>query len=92
MLADIFGWIGFLGFATCSIPQAILSVKTGRTLSFSSAFLMTYLTATALSLIYAAYKNETVLIFNFIFNLALWSIIIKYKYWPRKQITHQKHH
>ena len=83
-LADLFGWIGFLCFATCSIPQAVFSYKNGKTLSFSTSFLSLYTAATILSLTYAIERVETILIFNFIFNFMLWSIMIKYKYWARK--------
>jgi len=77
---EVLGWAGSLLLAICVISQANYAMRKGFT-HLSYSFLLMWLLGDILILIPV---QETYLVFNFVFNIACLSIILKYKIWPRE--------
>ncbi len=82
-MIDIIGYIGSLAYAICGLPQAYLSIKNGNSEGISRAYGWLSLIGSALSLVYAIPVADYILMTNFGFNIIVWSIILKYSYYPR---------
>lgn len=75
---NIIGWIGGILLGLCALPEAIHTVEKGQNDS-SWLFLLMWILGEICLLIYVAPKKEWPLIFNYIFNILLISILIYYK-------------
>ena len=71
-------------FALCGVPQAILSYKQGHAKGTSWGLLVLWTIGEICILIYVLSKKDLPLIVNYLFNLLMLAIIIKYKLFPRK--------
>lgn len=86
MLYESIGWIGALLFCICGLPQAFQSYQEGHSRGLSSAFLLMWFFGELFSLVYVWVQPTTLwpVILNYLFNLLILAVIIKYKYWERK--------
>lgn len=81
---EILGWVGATLFSGCAIPQAWQSYKEGHSRGLNNWFLGAWLWGEILTLIYVWPSQQWPLIVNYVFNLALLSVIIRYKVKPRE--------
>lgn len=84
-MLEIIGWIGATLFALCAVPQSYHSWKTGRSDGLSLLFLGMWFLGEVLTLIYTVIKapDALPLIGNYMMNMGLLCVILKYKFWPR---------
>ena len=83
MIIQIFGYIGSIAYALCSLPQAIMCIKNGHAKGFSHAYAILSLIGSILSLIYACSRLDYALMINFICGTTFWTIKTKYCYFER---------
>jgi len=86
-MIELSGWIGSFLFATCGIPMAWESYKNGHSEGITLPFLWMWWWGEIFILIYTVPHQLWPLIINYIFNLLLVSIVIWFKYQPRKSLT-----
>ena len=84
-MIQLIGYIGSLAYAICGLPQAIMSIKNGHSQGISRGYALLSLVGSILSLIYAIPRQDYVLVLNFATNIIVWSIVLKYSYFERKQ-------
>ena len=83
-MLEAVGWIGGFLLATCGTPLAWDSVKNGHSAGISWTFLWMWFIGEILVLIYIFPQFLWPLIINYSFNIVLISIILWYKFNPRK--------
>lgn len=76
---EILGWASALLLALCALPQTIKTVRTGSCEDFSYAFLLLWLGGEMCGLGYVAPSAAWPLIANYACNIAMISIILRYK-------------
>lgn len=81
-MINLIGSIGAILLAICAVPLAYSSIKSGKS-EISSAFLYIWTFGEIFSLTYLLLLGETVLIWNYVANLALLVVVIYYKWRPR---------
>ena len=77
------GWISSILLALCGLPQAYLSFKQGHSDGVSNMFLAMWGIGEILGLFYVTSLLSYPLIFNYILNIMLISVIVKFKIWRR---------
>lgn len=77
---SIVGWLGSICLGLCGLPQAYKCHKTKSAEGVSSAFLFLWLTGEIATLVYVVPKLDFPLICNYLFNIALICVILRYKY------------
>jgi uncharacterized protein with PQ loop repeat len=82
-MADAIAWIGSMLLAACAIPQAFKCYKTKSSGDFSIAFLLMWGAGEALLLIYAVHIGEVALVINYLTNLIIVVVILRYL--PRRE-------
>jgi uncharacterized protein with PQ loop repeat len=82
---ELIGWLGSILMGGCGIPQAWESLQKGHSDGLTHLFLWMWAIGEVLMLAYVLSFNTASwpLIANYIVNLALLAIMMKYKYWPR---------
>ena len=80
------GWLGSILFSLCALPQTIKTFKDGHAKSLSTGFLFLWTGGEVLTLIAVIQdKGSSYLLANYISNLVLLAIIIRYKVFPREK-------
>jgi uncharacterized protein with PQ loop repeat len=84
-MLELTGWIGAILFAICALPQAIQSFKDGHSRGINNLFLLFWMLGGIITLVYVLFKHglDLPLITNYVLNIVLISVIMKYKYFPR---------
>lgn len=82
---ELLGYVSASFLAICSIPQAWKSYKDGRTEGIAHSFLWLWFLGEIGTLIYTILKLGWVgpLILNYVFNILLIGVIMRYLYFPR---------
>lgn len=83
MSLGLLGWIGSWCLAVCGVPAAYKSYKDGHSDGLSGMFVFLWLAGEVLTLIYVAPKKDWPLIFNYLSNISLISVMVYYKLYPR---------
>lgn len=82
---EVLGWVGGLLFALCAIPQAWHSWKYKNSDGMTWSFLMMWFWGEVATLIYVSQKENVLpLLVNYYLNLALLSVIIWYRAFPKR--------
>lgn len=86
-MIEVIGYAGALLLAICALPQAIMSLAQGHSYGLSHGFLWSWYLGEILML---GYVIGTVgpggpLFYNYLLNTFLLSIIMKYRYFPRRR-------
>jgi len=89
-MLEAFGWIGGFLLATCGVPMAVQTHIQGHSEGISSWFLWMWFFGEVFVLIYVFPQMLYPLIANYGLNIILVLIVIKYKYYPRKDLTFPK--
>ncbi len=84
-MLELIGWVGGILLAICGVPQAYQSWKEGNSKGISWVFLWLWLAGEIMVLIYIFPKYLIPLILNYGLNIIVISIIIWYKWFPRKK-------
>lgn len=90
MTINTIGWIGSVCLGGCSLPQAVKCYKEGNAEGLSWAFVALWLGGELLTLSYVLGSNfdhSLPLITNYIANIILIGIMVKYKIIPRRKET-----
>jgi uncharacterized protein with PQ loop repeat len=82
---QLLGGLGTTCFALSALPQAIKSWKEGHAKGISAATVWLWVIGEAAMFGYTlkVYPNDYILLINYAVNLALVSVIFRYKYWTR---------
>lgn len=79
------GWVGAVLLSVCALPQAVVCLRTGKSTGLSPIFLWMWFLGEVLSCLYiVGWLWSAPLVFNYGLNILLIGIMLKYKYWPRK--------
>jgi len=80
------GYIGALLLAVCAVPQMIMCMIDGHAKGISHLFLLSWYFGEILMLIfcYDTVAHDSPLFVNYAVNVAILTIIAKYKYFPRR--------
>lgn len=83
---EIIGWIATVFFAISAAPQAFKAIKEGHSKGLSVITLILWYLGEWLMFWYAIvrYPTDYILLINYFANIILLSIIVKYKFFPRK--------
>ena len=86
MIWAICGWVVSICFSLCAVPQCWKSINDGHSDGLSWWFLILWAIGESCMIIYgfAVLKNLPVLT-NYIVNFICLLIIMKFKYWRRKE-------
>jgi uncharacterized protein with PQ loop repeat len=82
---EIIGWIGATAFTFCAVPQAYKSFKDGHSDGLSLYYLLLWLIGEIFTIIYVVPQGKLPLTMNYIGNLIVLIVILKYKFYPRKR-------
>lgn len=83
-MTELFGYVGGIFLAICSLPQAIMAVKEGNSNGISYGFLILWSLGEIFTLLYILPKADIPLLLNYTSNILFLSVIWKYKLFPRK--------
>lgn len=85
-MLEAIGYIGGLLLAGCAIPQVYESYKKGNAEGVSSGLLWMWWIGEYFMLAYFLIKHgwDGPVLLNYVFNIILVGIIMKYKYFPRQ--------
>ena len=80
------GYVGAILLAVCAFPQMLMSIKDGNSFGLSSGFLLSWYIGEILMLAFTVTTIGTSgpLFYNFLANTVMLTVIVKYKYWPRR--------
>ena len=81
---EIIGWLGGLFYAIFAIPQTIAIIKVGNARSVSVYTLILMWLGALFSFIYIWPTKDAPLMANFIMSFITASIMLKYKFFERK--------
>jgi uncharacterized protein with PQ loop repeat len=83
--SDVIGWIGSICFAICGIPQAWQCIKQGHAKGISPLFLALWFAGEVCYIlgVYIQFGFVLWMMVNYLFNVALVSIMIYYSLCPR---------
>jgi uncharacterized protein with PQ loop repeat len=87
MIGEVLGWIGSIALAVCAYPQAVKCWRQGHGQGLSVFGLIVW-TAGEIALVIATpLKCGWVpwLMANYIGNLLALAVILRYRFWPRKE-------
>ncbi len=76
---EVCGWIGSFLFSICGVPQAVKAINDGHCEGLSWGFLLTWLGGEILTIIYVWPKADLPLLANYLVNLILLAILIRYR-------------
>jgi uncharacterized protein with PQ loop repeat len=84
-MIETLGYSGAILLAICALPQMIMSIIDGHANGVSHLFLLSWYIGEILMLVFCL---ETIgfggpLVYNYIANVIMLSVIVKYKYIPR---------
>lgn len=80
-----FGYIGALLLAFCALPQTIMCIIEGNARGISHLFLLSWYLGEILMLVYCLHIGlRGPLLYNYLANVAMLTIITRYKYFERK--------
>lgn len=82
---ELIGWIGAMAFTFCAVPQAYKSIKDGHSNGLSIYYLLLWLTGEIFTIIYVIPQGKLPLTVNYIGNLIVLLVILKYKFYPREE-------
>lgn len=87
MTIETVGYIGAALLAVCALPQMIMAIRNGHLRGFSSLTLLSWYIGEILMLYFLV---NTVgasgpLFWNYFANIVMLTVMVKYKYWERKQ-------
>ena len=82
-MTDLVGWIGSLMLAVCAVPQAYKSYKEGHSEGLSWGLLTLWGAGELLTLAYVLPKMDLPLIVNYLTNILLIGVMVKYKLYPK---------
>lgn len=86
-IAEISGWIGAICFSVCAIPQVIKCYKQGHAHGVDYLFLWLWFIGEVCMIGYTLILVDSLqLLLNYIFNLLCLVVILKYRYFPTKNI------
>ena len=77
-------WTGTGAFTVALIPQLVRTVQRGSANDLSIAFVALILFASACTLAYWLQHAEYVAAGGFVANLIVWSVVLRYRLWPRR--------
>lgn len=80
---EVIAWIGSILLALCGIPQAIKSFREKHADGLSVVFILMWFGGEILVLIYTLHLRDWALVFNYAANIALISVLVRYKFWPK---------
>lgn len=78
------GWLGSIALALCGLPQAIECYRKGNSRGLSWAFLLLWFFGELFTLAYVWDKSDIPLIVNYVANIGLLLVMLKFKLWERK--------
>lgn len=81
---QFFGWIYSLCFALSALPQSIKSIKEGHCKGVADGTLLLWSVGELAGVLYGIGINEIPIIFNCAMNTVFVSIIVYFRFWPRK--------
>ena len=84
-MLETIGYIGAACFALSAVPQAYKSFKEGHSKGVSWGLLILWSLGEICLLIYTLPKQDYPLIVNYVSNLILLIVILKYKFKPRNK-------
>ena len=87
-MMELLGWIGNASLAVCGVPLAIKCLRTGTTsptLDGLGLFLPLWVTGEFCTLAYVIYLGDYPLLLNYAANAVSLSVVIKYRFWPRRR-------
>ena len=86
---ELIGWVGSFLLTFCGVPMAWQSFKEGHSTGVNMIFLQMWLWGEVFTLIYVAAQPELLipLIANYIFNIIMILVILKYKYFPTVNVA-----
>ena len=85
-MLDVIAWIGSFFLAICSVPLAYQAWKDGHGNGIGWWFLWLWFIGEICLSIYVIPKQDWPLIFNYVGNSLLITVVIWYKWFPRKNI------
>ncbi len=83
---EFFGWISAIFLFFCGVPEASRSIKNGITTGISILFVWMWYVGELSGLIYILTMKQISLplLTNYAFNVIIVSILLWYKYFPRR--------
>ena len=86
---EIIGWISSILLLLCGVPQAIKSIKDGNSSGISAAFLWLWYGGEIFGVIYIITMKDLSfpILTNYLFNVTMVTIMLFYKYFPRKELN-----
>jgi len=84
-MIEFVGWFGGLLLTFCGVPMALQSYKEGHSKGINMLFLQMWLWGEIALLVYILFQPILMLplLVNYLFNIILVLIILKYKIYPR---------
>ncbi len=84
-MTELLGIVGSFLLSICGLPQALKAYKDGHSAGLSWTFIISWFLGEALLLIYVLLTSrDLILCVNYVFNILILIIIIKYKSFPRR--------
>ena len=86
MDVELTGYIGAILLAVCAFPQMVVSIIDGHSRGLSQYFLLTWYLGELLMLAFCVQTIGMVgpLFWNYLINVLMLTVIVRYKYWERK--------
>lgn len=84
-MIEVAGWLGAGLLAICAIPQCIQSLRLGHSHGVNLAFLWTWYLGEIFMLIHIWSNASEPLLANYLANTLFISVIIWYRYFPRRK-------
>lgn len=79
------GWIGAALLAICALPQTIMCIQQGHARGISHMFLLSWYIGELCLLAYVLQIGLSgALFYNYLLNVILLTVIVRYKYWERR--------
>jgi len=82
---EMIGWIGALFLSACAVPQAHYCWRMGHARGLSMSFLMLWAGGEIAMSAYvvADHAASAPLMLNYLFNIAMICVMLRYKLWPK---------
>ena len=82
---ELIGWLGNIIFAVSGIPQALKCFQQGHAKGVSHAMIWLWVVGEILAMIYGHLRDlPTPLLLNYSINLICLLVILRYRYFPKK--------
>lgn len=88
-MLEVMAWLGSFSLAICGAPIAIDSIKNGHSNGVNWNFICLWLFGEVCLFVYVVSLLDVILIFNYGLNIILISIIIWYRFFPRRNSNEQ---